>query len=463
MERNISKPIGLLNGLHYGFPIEGAIRTGRTFARRRGDKVQLLPEKLDEFTLTLKVKGEDGEWRRHPLDAQLREQYGTDSAAGRKLRKIPVVVAFDRPELSVSEQFAAFNNEGRPICAGNGREAMRRSLVGEDYKIEPTACPGSSHCEFGQHHHCDALLRLSVRIEGQQEGDGLFILRTGSINAVSDTRAYMEYLHKMLGGRLAGVPLWLTLEAKQSSMSKQSVFWHASFRPRFDSFPQLAKVMRDAREAEAELGLDRKAAEDVLAELRSNGAFAEMGEEDGEQLQELLVGRSASRADGYDVLDRIEGGAPPAQVMEVIKWIKSMAPAAAASAPAPAGLALVPKTEAEPVAEPTAGQGTAAAPDAPSPQSNESHVPAAAAGKEGASASVSDAPAVVRAERPAESALDKRETTMPATRELAASQATGASQAAAQAAAPSRQLPMLGFGNPVRPLAPLPTFPKMLR
>lgn len=457
MDRTNSKPIGLLNGMHYGFPIEGAIRTGRTFERRRGDKVQLLPEKLDEFTLTLKVKAADGEWERHPLDAKLREQHGIDTEAGRKLRRIPIVVAFDRPELSVSEQFAAFDNQGRPICAGNGKEAMRRSPVGEDYKVEPTACPGSSHCEFGQQHRCDALLRLSVRIQGQHEGDGLFILRTGSINAVSDTRAYMEYLHKMLRGRLAGVPLWLTLEAKQSSMSKQSVFWHASFRPRFESFPQLAKAMQEARQAEAELGLDRKAAEEVLAELRSNGAFAEMAEEDGEQLQELLVGRATPKdADVTDLLTRVEGGAPPSQVNDVIQWIKSLGSASATAQPSPTppDMALVPK----PV-------------DGPAPETGKDQ----ASGIESAAA-----PRSVAVERPQDAKTAGADDCAPdsaATSPAPVSESLGASKdestaratvrtegsVIASTAAPARQLPILGFGNPVRPLASLPSFPKPRR
>lgn len=274
----------MLPGLMYGFPIEGVIRNGAVDGTE--------PVALDEFILTTKIKDESGEWIRHALDQKLREQHGVDVDGTKKLRRIPIVVPFDSTLLTLHEQYAAFTPEGRALCVGDGNKAKRRILLTNgNYNVETCACPGSRSCGFGQANRCDLLMRLKVRIDGQSDMDGLFILRSGSINGVTESRAFLEHVRAMLGDRLAGVPLWLTLEPKQSAASNHSVFWHVSLRPRFESLVGEALAMKQRREAEAEAGLCRDTAEKRLLALMGNGAFADDAEDDAAQFQELLSAR----------------------------------------------------------------------------------------------------------------------------------------------------------------------------
>lgn len=274
----------MLPGLMYGFPIEGVIRNGAVDGTE--------PVALDEFILTTKIKNETGEWIRHALDQKLRDEHGVDVDGTKKLRRIPIVVPFDSTLLTLHEQYAAFTPEGRALCVGDGNKAKRRILLTNgNYNVETCACPGSRSCGFGQANRCDLLMRLKVRIDGQSDMDGLFILRSGSINGVTESRAFLEHLRAMLGDRLAGVPLWLTLEPKQSAASNHSVFWHVSLRPRFESLVAEALAMKQRLGAEVEAGLCRETAEKRLLALMGNGAFADDAEDDAAQFQELLSAR----------------------------------------------------------------------------------------------------------------------------------------------------------------------------
>jgi Recombination directionality factor-like len=284
-------PSGLLNGLTYSVPVAGTIRLGRVVTRNN----RRLPEKDDQFTVTLKHKEPGtGQWAPHPIQKTLVERFGTsvegvgdESKAQAKLRRIPIKIAFDNPNLSLSEQYAVFNRESRPMCVGNGVIAKRRDLT--TGVVSEAPCEGPDGCPYGVENHCDAIARLIVQIDDESTADEFFILRTGSINAVSDCRTVLVSYSKLFGG-LAELPMWLTFEAKSSSQSMQTTFWYASLKPRFKGMVEGAKLLKNRREADVEAGLDRQAYEDTLMALRKNGSFAEHSE-DMEQFEDLIVGR----------------------------------------------------------------------------------------------------------------------------------------------------------------------------
>lgn len=331
-----SGAIGLIKGLAYSVPTDGVIRTGYTTTNSRG---QRLPVKDDEFRLTLKFKDRNtSDWVPHPLDAALREKHGdpVNGSAERKLRRIPVRIAFDRPELNMAEQYAAFTNEGMPLCVGDGCKAKRRQ---PDGSVTDEVCVGARFCKYGEANRCDAFLRLLVRVEGQDDTAPPMILRTGSINAVTDNRTTLEYWHAMFGGQLAGLPFTFVLDAKQSALSRHSVFYYGRLEPRFKTAIEGAQLLKTLRKEEADLGIDRAAAENALLALRKNGTFAENGE-DGEQFEDLLVGRFTTEVGEEKREIRIPGAAvglqvPPAQaaataVMQLHSLYASARPAATA-------------------------------------------------------------------------------------------------------------------------------------
>lgn len=276
-------PASLIHGLTYTIPADGVIRTGRLVVRdgRR------LPAQDDQFTITRKFQDASGAWAPHPLDGALREQFGEDDGGGKRLLRIPVRIAFDTPGLSISEQFCAFNADGRPQCVGNGCKGRRCDpATGQAAELD---CPGPDGCEYGQAHRCGAFMRLLVQIDHPDAAGCHFILRSGSINAVTDCRTMLEGLGTLFGG-LSGLPMWLTLEAKSSRLSGQAIFWHASLRPRFGDLCAGAKLIQSRRQLEAEAGMNRVGYEAMLLALRNNGAFGESGE-DAAQMEDLLVAR----------------------------------------------------------------------------------------------------------------------------------------------------------------------------
>ena len=284
-------PSSLLSGLTYSVPIAGAIRLGRVVTRNN----KRLPEKDDQFTVTLKHKEPGtGQWATHPIQNLLAERYSTsvngagdDSTAQSKLRKIPIKIAFDNPNLSLSEQYAVFNRDSRPICVGNGVTAKRRDM--NTGIVSETPCAGPDACPYGVEFRCDAIARLIVQIDDESTADEFFILRTGSINAVSDCRTVLESYSKLFGA-LAELPMWLTLEAKSSSQSMQTTFWFASLKPRFNGLAAGGMLLKKRRESDLEVGINRQAYEEALMALRNNGSFAEHAE-DVDQFEDLIVGR----------------------------------------------------------------------------------------------------------------------------------------------------------------------------
>ena len=308
-----SKPVGLLHKLVYAAPTSGTIRMGRIRETEKGN----LPVKDDEFRLTTKVKAPGtGDWEPHQLDDLLRKKHGedvcgSDGKAVRKLRRIPVTIVYDRPELTVSEQLAAFSSQGVPLCVGDGETAMRRDLAsGETSK---DVCSPRT-CRFGQANRCDAIMRLLVRVEGQAETEPPMILRTGSFNAVTDNRATLEYWSRMFGCRLAGLPFDLVLEAKQTAMSRHSRFYFARLVPAFKTAAEGATLLNEARKAEEEFGINRAAAEDALLALRGHGSFEEDTDDGAAQFDDLIAGRFTVEVDGEQ--HRVSIGLPTAGIQQ---------------------------------------------------------------------------------------------------------------------------------------------------
>ena len=289
-----STATGLLTGLTYTVPIAGVIRTGYIVSRHG----KRLPYGDDEFSITLKHKDANGAWATHPLDQSLREAHGVTVEGGKKLRRIPVVIAFDNPNLSLSEQFAVFNRDGRPMCVGNGCTAKRRDPA--IVAVAELPCPGPDGCDYGEQNRCDALARLLLQLDGQEHEGAYFILRTGSINAVTDLRTTLEMMSKLFGG-LAGLKMWLTLEAKSSSQSMGTTFWHASLRLRDNTLTSAAQALTASRKAEKDVGINRDEFEAMLLTLRGNGAFSET-REDADQFEDLVEARFLDGASGDHVV-----------------------------------------------------------------------------------------------------------------------------------------------------------------
>ncbi|MDI1236429.1 MAG: hypothetical protein PSV26_02975 [Polaromonas sp.] len=273
---------GLLGGLTYQTPVIGTIRIG-SVEDRLGIKV---PVPDDEFSVHARFRDDAGKWVEHAEHAKLKQK--PEHLVNEKLRRIPVRLVYDSPNLNMGEQYAAFTSNGRPACVGNGCTARQITPTG----VAEVACPGSDACVFGlaDEHRCGTLTRAIFHLEGQAEADGVFIFRTGSYNSVNDMRFRLETLHAGFGKKLAGLPMWLTMRLKSTAQSSGHPFFYVSLEPRFASLKEASAALKERASAEDEAGFNRQAYEAAASLLLANGAIAEHSEDTGE-FEELLVGR----------------------------------------------------------------------------------------------------------------------------------------------------------------------------
>lgn len=279
-------------------PILGAIRIGKAVVKNE----RRLPQKDDAFTITTLVQDKNG-WIAHRLhDVVLESNPPTRDGAAAKIRSIPVRVAYDDPALNLQAEYSVFDQAtGRPLCAGDGEQARRRTANG----IENVDCPGPEQCAYGKEKRCKLYGRLNVQIDGQEDDLGVFVFRTTSFNSVRTLAARMDYIRALTGGQIAGMPLSLRLRAKTTSNSYRSVVYFVDLAPR-NGMPltEAAKEMGAWRKGWADLGLDRAALEAAVREGLSKSAFVD-SEEDAVDLLE-----------SFTETPRVAAGSRPANVDE---------------------------------------------------------------------------------------------------------------------------------------------------
>lgn len=178
---------------------------GKEIESRSGTKFQP-PQKLDHFVITTLERGKDGNFVR---DQDLHGKLGT------KPTSIPIRLLFDDIEMNLQTRYVAFS--GRNIwCHGDGESAIRD---GEGERDCP--CP---NLERGYDEKRDKLGpvckingRLQVLIDGAAGVGGVWVFRTTSWNTIQGLVSSMALIANVTGGRLAGVPLDLTVRPKQAT------------------------------------------------------------------------------------------------------------------------------------------------------------------------------------------------------------------------------------------------------
>lgn len=255
--------LNLVKGVTLTPPTIGRITMGHTVLK--GDKA--LPVKDDHFSITTLVQNKrDRSWEIHPLQAK-------HSKANEKLRAIPVRIAFNDPNLSLNSQFSAFEmKSGRVLCSGNGERARRATEDG----VQDIVCPRPEACEYGQRQRCKNMSRAYVRIEGQEDELGVFILRTTSFNSLNYLATRLAALHGMTGGRIAGMPMMLVMESKTTTMSFREPFHFADLvqRPGMTLLDAI-KEANTYQTAMLEAGLSLEGMEAALRDGLANGDFAD--------------------------------------------------------------------------------------------------------------------------------------------------------------------------------------------
>lgn len=262
----------MLKGLALTPPILGRISIGKVLVN---DKGQRIPQKDDEFTVTTLVQNR-GEWVDHPVDAKLRKD-------GKKLRRIPVRLLFDDPDLNFRANYSMFDREtGRPVCVGDGNNCKRATLEG----IKTLPCPSPDLCEASKKNKngCKPFGRFSPRIDIQDENIdelGCFPLRTTGFNSIRTLYSRQMYLNAVTGGGLLScLPLDMVLRGKSTTQSHRVPVYFVDLMIRTGM--TIAQAIAEAKKIKAErdeAGIDQTALDAAARAGLSYGEFEESVEE----------------------------------------------------------------------------------------------------------------------------------------------------------------------------------------
>src|SRR3974377_1065895 len=146
--------LNVIRGIAITSPVIGRITMGHVELRRGGDgKHKAIPMKDDFFSITTLVQNEDRSWKPHALQAKL-------TGANKKLRSIPVRIAYNDPRLTLHNSYSCFDpGSARVLCAGDGEKARRSTEEG----VKEIACPRPEACEYAQRHRCKNTSRVEFQ------------------------------------------------------------------------------------------------------------------------------------------------------------------------------------------------------------------------------------------------------------------------------------------------------------
>jgi hypothetical protein len=279
----------MLKGLALTPPVVGRISIGRVV--ERGAKRQ--PIRDDEFTLTTQIQTRDG-WMLHPLDEQLRKaqaeakidfhaqathpgiQDPAKAQAPVKLRRIPIRLLFDDPDLNLRASYCLFDRgTGRPVCVGNGDTCRRATAQG----VLTKECPAPESCELAEQ-GCKPFGRLNVRI-GDEEELSTFVFRTTGFNSIRTLATRLKYFQAVSGGNLSTLPLELRLRGKSTQQSHGTPIYYVDLTVRTGS--TLKEAIFEAKNealAKQEAGFSQADLDCAAREGLALGAFEE-SQEDG--------------------------------------------------------------------------------------------------------------------------------------------------------------------------------------
>lgn len=255
----------MIKGLTITPPILGRISIGQV-AEKSGKR---LPEKDDQFTITSQIQNKDG-WLKHPLDDKLRGN------SNNKLRKIPVRMLFNDPNLNLRAEYTLFERQtGRPICVGNGQTCQRRTPQG----VEQHPCISPDSCPFAKG-GCKIFGRLYANLDDTDEL-GAFVFRTTGFNSIRTLAARLSYFAAVSGNRLSCLPLQLVIRGKSTTQSYRTPIYYVDLT--LQDNLNLKQAVATAKAISDELsadGFDQIALENAARQGYANSCF-EIDSEDG--------------------------------------------------------------------------------------------------------------------------------------------------------------------------------------
>lgn len=199
----------MIKNLCPGLMEMGKIKIGNKGAVRQSSSggTWQAPQKLDHFLITTMERGKDNNFL---LDEQLHRRFGEAP------KEIPVRLIYDDIALDFATRYICYY--GKTVyCSGDGECAQR---LKKDGSYETVSCPchrqdpkfagddgkGKGKCKING--------ILSTIIDGADSVGGVWKFRTTSYNSVVGIMSSLALIQRITGGRLAGIPLLMTVTPK---------------------------------------------------------------------------------------------------------------------------------------------------------------------------------------------------------------------------------------------------------
>lgn len=172
-------------------------KKGEVTESRKGNNFRP-PQKLDHFIITTMQKTDDDDFVE---DEVIMEKLGPDC------KEIPVMLLYDKPHMNFVTSLAYYNS-AKCQCRGNGEVAIKAD--GTQLTCDP------ENCSFATQKKCKPNGVLSVVLQDAPRVGGVWKFRTTGWNSIRNLMSSIEFIHGLTGGRLAGLPMMLTLQPKST-------------------------------------------------------------------------------------------------------------------------------------------------------------------------------------------------------------------------------------------------------
>ena len=210
----------MIKNLCPGLMEMGKIKIGKKGAvRKSGSGTDWQPpQKLDHFLITTMQRGEDGNYL---IDQDLHKKFGE------KPTSIPVRLIYDDIALNFATRYICYYGK-TVFCSGDGEVAQRLGRDKKTYSLRQCPCGRSDPKYTGDNGEngpdnlggnnskgkCKINGILSAIIDGAEVVGGVWKFRTTSYNSVVGILSSLALISRITGGRLAGIPLNMTVTPK---------------------------------------------------------------------------------------------------------------------------------------------------------------------------------------------------------------------------------------------------------
>jgi hypothetical protein len=197
-------------------PIKGHIKIGKKGEVRKsskpgGDDWQP-PLKLDHFVITTLERDKDNNFVRDDALHKVLAEKGY----GERPTVLPIQLIYNDLELNYADYLGAWRGKTR-WCFSDGCSGLAERLIGDgpNYGTErqEVACPCDRLTDpsYSKPDKCKPHGRLDCIIEGALTVGGVYRFDTTSWGTCEGLESSLDFIRKVTGGRLAGLPLNLTL------------------------------------------------------------------------------------------------------------------------------------------------------------------------------------------------------------------------------------------------------------